>query len=436
MSRYRYNSLPADQPGRYIYLRRKDTGEFWGATWQPTRTTLEHYECRHGAGYSRITTQHAGIRAEVLYFVPPTPPTEACPAELWVVRLTNTTDESLVVQTFSYVELSFVSALNDQHNLDWAGHIVSSAYDGANHAIVAGTRFQKTRQFFASDRTPRATTATGRPSSAVTGGWRRRWLWSAGSPGAANPPAATASGHSATSAALAPGRRASIIYLLGITDAPEPSVVTAPTTTPGGEGCFRALRADWDGYRETLQRSRPDAASADVNYLAPLQCRATLYWSRFVSGYETGLGPRNRNPRHRPGHLRGRPRRPRRGGRPPGEGLGACSSPTVTPGTSTSRSRTRGARSRRREAGTAPVVQRRPPLARARHLQLPEGDRRLPVPHRRPCPTPRAEPGGDDGRRVPTTRLGPHDGGGGIHPRPPWARTACRDPATRTGTTR
>jgi cellobiose phosphorylase len=31
VSRYRYNSLPPDQPGRYVYLRRKDTGEYWGA---------------------------------------------------------------------------------------------------------------------------------------------------------------------------------------------------------------------------------------------------------------------------------------------------------------------------------------------------------------------------------------------------------------------
>ena len=70
VSRYRYNSLPADQPGRYVYLRRKDSGAIWGATWQPVRAPLESYECRHGAGYTRITTTNAGVRAEMLYFVP------------------------------------------------------------------------------------------------------------------------------------------------------------------------------------------------------------------------------------------------------------------------------------------------------------------------------------------------------------------------------
>ena len=60
VSRYRYNSLPPDQPGRYIYLRRKDTGEHWGATWQPVRAPLDSYVCRHGPGYTTITTERGG----------------------------------------------------------------------------------------------------------------------------------------------------------------------------------------------------------------------------------------------------------------------------------------------------------------------------------------------------------------------------------------
>jgi cellobiose phosphorylase len=293
VSRYRYNSLPADQPGRYVYLRRKDTGEFWGATWQPTRTTLEHYECRHGAGYSRITTEHAGICAEVLYFVPPTPPTEACPAELWVVRLTNTTDESLIVQTFSYVELSFVSALNDLHNLDWAGHIVNSAYDGANHAIVAGTRFQKTRQFFASDRTPKGYDCD---REAFVGRYRGLEAPEVVERGASRR-SESARGNSIGSLShefrLRPGAEAGIVYMLGITDTPDAigEVVSRYRDRQAVKGAFASLRADWAEYLDAFSVTTPDAdTNATVNFLAPLQCRTTLYWSRFVSGYETGLG--------------------------------------------------------------------------------------------------------------------------------------------------
>ena len=92
VTRYRYNSIPADQPGRYIYIRDAQDGEFWSPTVQPTPDRkLTGYECRHGAGYTRISSSYKGIAASVLYFVPPSPPEETCPCELWVLTLRNTT---------------------------------------------------------------------------------------------------------------------------------------------------------------------------------------------------------------------------------------------------------------------------------------------------------------------------------------------------------
>ena len=69
VSRYRYNGIPGDQPGRYVYLRDQETGAFWSVTWQPVRREPDAYECRHGAGYTRIATEHGGIASELLYFV-------------------------------------------------------------------------------------------------------------------------------------------------------------------------------------------------------------------------------------------------------------------------------------------------------------------------------------------------------------------------------
>ena len=71
VSRYRYNGVPADQPGRYVYLRDQETGAYWSVTWQPVRREPDAYECRHGAGYTRIATEHDEIASELLYFVPP-----------------------------------------------------------------------------------------------------------------------------------------------------------------------------------------------------------------------------------------------------------------------------------------------------------------------------------------------------------------------------
>jgi len=37
ITRYRYNNVPYDFGGRYIYLRDDDSREFWSPSWQPTR---------------------------------------------------------------------------------------------------------------------------------------------------------------------------------------------------------------------------------------------------------------------------------------------------------------------------------------------------------------------------------------------------------------
>jgi cellobiose phosphorylase len=293
VSRYRYNSLPPDQPGRYVYLRRKDTGEFWGATWQPVRAPLARYECRHGAGYTKITTERAGVGAEVLYFVPPTPADDPCPAELWVLRLRNTTGESLVVQTFSYVEFSFVFAFNDLHNLDWAGHIVSSRYDAPRSTIVTGTRFLATTEFFASNLPPDGYDCDREVFVGRCRGLEAPEVVERGT----SRGSASARGNSIGSLCheirLGAGAEAELVYVLGVTDAPDRigAVVERYRDPAAVARAFAALRADWEGFLGTCSVASPVAdLDATVNYLAPVQCRTTLYWSRFVSGYETGLG--------------------------------------------------------------------------------------------------------------------------------------------------
>ena len=35
LTRYRYNNMPFDTGGRYIYLRDQASGAYWSPTWQP-----------------------------------------------------------------------------------------------------------------------------------------------------------------------------------------------------------------------------------------------------------------------------------------------------------------------------------------------------------------------------------------------------------------
>ena len=48
LTRYRYNNCPLDQEGFHIYI--KDGATVWNPGWQPSKTELDAYACRHGLG--------------------------------------------------------------------------------------------------------------------------------------------------------------------------------------------------------------------------------------------------------------------------------------------------------------------------------------------------------------------------------------------------
>jgi len=68
ITRYRYNNLPLDQDGFHIYVKDGDT--IWNPGWQPVQTALDHYECRHGLGYSVITGKKNNILVKQELYVP------------------------------------------------------------------------------------------------------------------------------------------------------------------------------------------------------------------------------------------------------------------------------------------------------------------------------------------------------------------------------
>ncbi|MBP5414549.1 MAG: glycosyl transferase, partial [Lachnospiraceae bacterium] len=68
ITRYRYNGVPADFNGKYFYIKDGDT--VWNPGWQPTKTQLDEYECRHGIGYSKFKGVKNDVEANVLTFVP------------------------------------------------------------------------------------------------------------------------------------------------------------------------------------------------------------------------------------------------------------------------------------------------------------------------------------------------------------------------------
>lgn len=138
ITRWRYNSLPWDRPGRYVYIRESD-GDYWSLSWQPTPKELDFYECKHGMGYTTITTSRRGLRAEITYFVPLDDD-----LEIWLVSLSNETYEERRISIFSYAELCLGHALvdlinqpNDQHfNIVNFNHEDNTLYATKNYWVT------------------------------------------------------------------------------------------------------------------------------------------------------------------------------------------------------------------------------------------------------------------------------------------------------------
>ena len=113
--RYVFNQF--DQPGRYIYIRDDESKDYWSASWQPVGKDLATYKnvVRHGTAYTKMETDYAGIRSEVLYYVP-----LDATHEVWAVKVKNNSDKERTLTVTGYGE--FTNETNyeqDQVNLQY-----------------------------------------------------------------------------------------------------------------------------------------------------------------------------------------------------------------------------------------------------------------------------------------------------------------------------
>ena len=142
ITRYRYNNVPYDSGGRYLYLRDDAKGSFWSPTWQPTRVSLDGYECRHGLGYSVISSEKDGIRASVRYFVP-----LDATLEVWELSLTNQREEVASISAFSLVEFCLWDAWDDATN--YQRNFNTGEVEVEDGVIFHKTEYRERRDHFA-----------------------------------------------------------------------------------------------------------------------------------------------------------------------------------------------------------------------------------------------------------------------------------------------
>ncbi len=300
LTRYRYNTVPLDSNGLYFYIKDGDT--VWNPGWQPTRTPLDRYECRHGLGYTRISGEKNKLRADLLCFVPLE---DTC--EILQLRLTNDSDSTKQFSLFSYVEFCLWNALDDMTNFQ--RNLSTGEVEVEGSCIYHKTEYRERRNHYAfyavnapvdgfdtsreaflgvyngPDR-PAAVTA-GKCTNSVASGWY---------PVASHQIDLT----------LAPGESRSFVFVLGYCENPEdekwerPGIINkAPAnelraryqTDADAEAALAALKAYWTellgGYQVKSSDERLDRM---VNIWNQYQCMVTFNMSRSASYYESGIG--------------------------------------------------------------------------------------------------------------------------------------------------
>ena len=125
--RLRFNSVPMDQPGRYFYLRDRESGEYWSASWQPVGKPLDQFQstCRHGTAYTMILSRYEEIVTETTYFVP-----LGQNFEYWRMRVTNESERPRELSLFSFCEFTNQwDTHQDRVNLQYSLFIVRGELD-------------------------------------------------------------------------------------------------------------------------------------------------------------------------------------------------------------------------------------------------------------------------------------------------------------------
>jgi cellobiose phosphorylase len=292
LTRYRYNNIPMDRGGRYIYIRDNSTKDFWSASWQPVLKELSKYkyECRHGLGYTNITSQYSGIKTNTTYFVP-----LGESLEVWMIEVKNETKKARDLTVTSFVEFCLWDALNDmtdyQYNLNIGETLVT---DNIIHHI---SRYRFEKKYFA------YFTCTNVKSNSFDSD-RTSFL---GTYGSLEAPAAVIAGKGSNSIAcgwspvgsqffnikLKAGESKTFIFILGYSEKKDDmSRIIKKFKSPSAVSDeLGSLKRYWD---DNLSHFSADTEDADVNAMVNIwnqyQARTTFNWSRSASYYESGIG--------------------------------------------------------------------------------------------------------------------------------------------------
>ena len=300
LTRYRYNNCPLDQEGFHIYI--KDGNTVWNPGWQPTKTQLDRYTCRHGLGYSVIEGQKNGVSAAQTLLVPQG---DSC----LLIRLTlkNETAAEKTLDVFPYVEFCLWDAMDDSSNFQRNFSIGEVELEP--NAIYHKTEYRERRNHYAVFWSNRSYDGFDTARDAFVGVY--------GSPAL---PEAVQNGRCTGSVAhgwapvgamqfhltLAPGEEQTLLLGLGYIENPEDEKFSAPgiinksrartmiekyRTNEQFDAAMDALVTYWDGLLSNYHAETGDEkVDRMVSIWNQYQCMVTFNMSRSASYFESGMG--------------------------------------------------------------------------------------------------------------------------------------------------
>ena len=300
ITRYRYNNSQQDMDGHRIYIN--DGGTVWNPGWQPAKTALDHYTCRHGLGYSIFEGEKNGIAATQEVFVPRG---DAC--EIDRLTLENKTAAPRTLDVFSYVEFCLWDAMDDSSNFQ--RNFSTGEVEVEGSAIYHKTEYRERRDHYAVFWANTPVTSFDTSRDAFCGVY--------GGPAA---PEAVLAGHCSNSMAhgwapvgahhfhitLAAGEKKSIIFGLGYIENPQEEKFVAPGIL--NKTRARAMMARYatdaqvdearrvltDYWTDLLSGWQLDSGEEKLDRMVSIwnqyQCMVTFNMSRSASYYESGIG--------------------------------------------------------------------------------------------------------------------------------------------------
>jgi len=300
MTRYRYNDTTPDTNGKYFYIKDGDT--IWNPGWQPTKTELDSYQCRHGIGYSKFTGAKNDIEAALTTFVP-----IGDPVELTKVTLTNKGNAKKDITLFSYVEWCLWNADDDMKN--YQRNLSIGEVEVIDSTIYHKTEYRERRNHYAvysvnakidgfetsRDEFRGAYNGPDKPAAVIEGKLHNT-IASGWYPIASHQ----------INVSLEAGESKTFVFALGYVENAEDDKWEAPgiinkkkanallakyQTTEDFDKAFAALNAYWNDLLSKFHiESKDEHVNRMVNIWNQYQCMVTFNMSRSASYYETGIG--------------------------------------------------------------------------------------------------------------------------------------------------